>query len=73
VTRATRPPTSTELVVLPACIVVRRWREAKGWTQRQAAAWYGVTERHWRRYEAHGFRWNPRLRRALLASWPKGR
>jgi hypothetical protein len=27
------------------------WRREQGWTQQQAAEWYGVHERTWRRYE----------------------
>lgn len=27
------------------------FRERRGFTQRQAARWYGVTERSWRRWE----------------------
>lgn len=27
------------------------WRKGKGWTQEQAAGWYGVSARTWRRYE----------------------
>lgn len=30
---------------------LKSWRVAQGWTQVQAAAWYGVHERTWRRYE----------------------
>jgi transcriptional regulator with XRE-family HTH domain len=31
---------------------LRRWRALRGFTQKQAADWYGVSERSWRRYEA---------------------
>lgn len=27
------------------------FRQWNGWTQEQAAAWYGCSERSWRRYE----------------------
>lgn len=30
------------------------FRAVKRWTQAQAAAWYGVSERTWRRYEGVG-------------------
>jgi hypothetical protein len=33
---------------------LRMWRMAQGWTQVQAAEWYGVHERTWRRYEGWG-------------------
>jgi hypothetical protein len=33
---------------------LKLWRMAQGWTQVQAAAWYGVHERTWRRYELWG-------------------
>jgi transcriptional regulator with XRE-family HTH domain len=31
---------------------LRAWRARRGFTQARAAAWYGVSERSWRRYEA---------------------
>ena len=31
--------------------LVKRFRERRGWTQAQAAAWYGCSEREWRRWE----------------------
>lgn len=31
--------------------VLRQFRQMRGFTQAQAAEWYGVTERSWRRYE----------------------
>lgn len=30
---------------------VRRWRDEQEWTQEQAAEWWGVDVRTWRRYE----------------------
>lgn len=36
------------------------WRLQKGWTQQQAAEWYGVNVRTWRRYELQGDRPIPR-------------
>ena len=30
---------------------IRRWRDEQGWTQAEAAAWWGCDERTWRRYE----------------------
>jgi transcriptional regulator with XRE-family HTH domain len=36
----------------PNADLVRRWRERRGFTQQQAAEWYGVTERSWQRYES---------------------
>jgi hypothetical protein len=33
---------------------LRLWRVAQGWTQIEAAKWYGVHERTWRRYEGRG-------------------
>lgn len=30
---------------------LKAWRLHRQWTQGQAALWYGVTERTWRRYE----------------------
>ena len=30
---------------------LQTWRRGQGWTQRQAAEWYGVHERTWRKYE----------------------
>lgn len=30
------------------------FRIVKGWTQGEAATWYGVSERTWRRWEATG-------------------
>lgn len=32
--------------------IVRAFREERGWTQAEAAEWYGCTERSWRRYES---------------------
>jgi hypothetical protein len=34
--------------------IPHNFRLAKSWTQEQAAAWYGVSERTWRRWEATG-------------------
>jgi len=31
---------------------VRRFRKQTGFTQKEAAKWYGCTERSWQRYEA---------------------
>jgi hypothetical protein len=28
------------------------WRTKRGWTQEQAAAWWGCTKRTWQRYES---------------------
>lgn len=28
------------------------WRRARGWTQREAAEWYGCSSRAWQRYES---------------------
>lgn len=33
---------------------LKLWRVAQGWTQLQAAEWYGTHERTWRRYEGSG-------------------
>lgn len=33
---------------------LKLWRVAQGWTQEEAAKWYGVHERTWRRYELYG-------------------
>lgn len=30
---------------------LRAWRDARGWTQAQAAEWYGCSEDAWRSYE----------------------
>lgn len=30
---------------------LRRWREHRGYTQTEAAEWYGVSLRQWQRYE----------------------
>lgn len=30
---------------------VREWRERRHWTQAEAARWYGVSDRTWRRWE----------------------
>lgn len=50
----------------PDAARVRLWRANRGFTQREAAEWYGVTERTWQRYES-GERSVPRplLRRIL--------
>ena len=37
-----------------AAAIPYNFRVVRRWTQRQAAAWYGVTERTWRRYERTG-------------------
>lgn len=42
----------------PSQRIVREFREAMTWTQREAAEWYGVAERTWRRWE-HGERQAP--------------
>lgn len=34
--------------------VLRKFRALRNFTQRQAAEWYGVTERTWRRWENTG-------------------
>lgn len=38
---------------------LRQWRERQQWSQTQAADWYGVSVRQWRRYE-HGVSRVPR-------------
>lgn len=35
----------------PTTTLLREFRQAKGWTQEQAAAWYGCKVRSWGRYE----------------------
>lgn len=43
--------------------VLRKFRELRAFTQAQAAAWYGVTERTWRRWENTGIAPVPVMRR----------
>lgn len=31
---------------------LKRWRGRRGWTQYQAAIWYGCREQTWKQYEA---------------------
>lgn len=45
---------------------VRLWRTARKWTQLQAAGWYGVSDRQWRKWEAgHASIPEPLLKRML--------
>ncbi len=37
-----------------AAEITFNFRLLRGWTQAQAASWYGVGERTWRRWEAEG-------------------
>ena len=40
-----------ELQEIDDTLAVREFREGKGWTQAEAAEWYGCATRSWRRYE----------------------
>ena len=42
------------------------WREQRGYSQQDAASWYGVTERTWRRWEAGEVRVPKHVRRRIL-------
>ncbi len=51
---------------------LREWRERQKWSQADAALWYGVAARSWRRYEA-GERKIPKpLERLLLGRGRRG-
>lgn len=43
------PMTTRRATWTPAKLL--RWRKAMGWSQEEAAAWYGVTEGAWRHWE----------------------
>jgi transcriptional regulator with XRE-family HTH domain len=47
-------------------MIPHNYRVVRGWTQEQAAAWYGCSVRSWRRYE-HGGAPRPLLTR--IAQW----
>lgn len=44
---------------------VLAWRERRGWTQAQAARWYGVSVRTWRRWERDEIRVPARVLKRL--------
>lgn len=77
--RADLPPTQSQSTGLPppedmpvhplAPAELRQWREARGWTTAEAAAWYGCSQRAWQRYE-DGTRHIPR---PLLVKIARGR
>lgn len=53
--RAPDPPHLDPIdAVNEAWVLPRNFRLFRGWTQPEAAAWYGVSERTWRRYELNG-------------------
>lgn len=51
--KSTKRPDAKELVSAYrlARSVARRLKTGRGWTQADAARWWGVSERTWRRYE----------------------
>lgn len=56
-----------------SAVHVIAFRKAKGWTQEQAADWYGCTVRSWQRWEAGDRRVPGPLLKRIAAARPRPR